>query len=85
MTEANYSSGNYYHYAYDAVGNREIQTNFIGGVSSTTNYVYDDANRLASVNGVNYTWDNNGNLLNDGTNAYTYDSARKASPKGAIA
>jgi hypothetical protein len=32
------------------------------------NYVYDDANRLTSLNGVTYTWDNNGNLLNDGVN-----------------
>ncbi len=35
----------------------------------------DDANRLATVNGVPYTWDNNGNLLNDGVNTYNYDSA----------
>jgi hypothetical protein len=42
-------------------------------------YVYDDANRLTSVNAVNYLWDNNGNastrsalhLLNDGVNTYT--------------
>ena len=66
-------------YRRDAVGNRETQATFIGGVPSTTNYVYDDANRLASLNGVNYTWDNNGNastrsarrLLNDGVNTYT--------------
>ena len=87
LPEANYSNGNYYHYAYDAVGNRETQTTLIGGLPSTTNYIYDDANRLSSVNvadpanggSVNYTWDNNGNastrserrLLNDGTNTYT--------------
>jgi len=29
------------------------------------------------MNGVNYTWDNNGNLLNDGVNAYTYNSANR--------
>jgi RHS repeat-associated protein len=44
---------------------------------SNDTYVYDDANRLASVNGVSYSWDNNGNLLNDGTNTYTYDSANR--------
>ena len=42
-----------------------------------TNYAYDAANRLTSVNGVAYTWDNNGNLLNDGTNTYTYDAANR--------
>ena len=40
-------------------------------------YQYDVANRLTSVNGVNYTWDNNGNLLNDGVNTYVYDSANR--------
>jgi hypothetical protein len=29
------------------------------------------------VDGVNYTFDANGNLLNDGTNTYTYDSANR--------
>jgi RHS repeat-associated protein len=29
------------------------------------------------VNGVDYTWDANGNLLNDGANTYTYDSANR--------
>jgi len=29
------------------------------------------ANRLTDVGGVTYTWDNNGNLLNDGVNTYT--------------
>ncbi len=47
----------------------------VNGLSSTVNYVPDDANRLATVNGVTYTWDNNGNLLNDGVNTYTYDVA----------
>ena len=50
---------------------------FIGGLTSTTTYNYDHANRLTSVNGVNYTWDDNGNLLNDGVNTYTYDSANR--------
>jgi RHS repeat-associated protein len=49
----------------------------VNGLSSVVNYVYDDANRLTSVNSVTYTWDNNGNLLNDGVNAYTYDSTNR--------
>ena len=44
---------------------------------TTTNYVYDDANRMTIVNGVTYTWDSNGNLLNDGVNTYTYDAANR--------
>ena len=73
LTNADYSTGNDYNYTYDAVGNRLTQQ--IGLV--TTNYVYDNANRLASVNGVTYTFDANGNLLNDGVNAYSYDSANR--------
>ena len=79
MTEANYSNNDYYHYTYDAVGNRETQGKSIAGLVTNDTYVYDDANRLTSVNAVNYSWDNNGNastrsarrLLNDGVNTYT--------------
>jgi RHS repeat-associated protein len=77
LTEANYSNNDYYHYTYDAVGNRETQSKSVLGFVTNDTYVYDDANRLTSVNAVNYTWDNNGNLLNDGVNTYTYDSANR--------
>lgn len=77
LTEANYSTGDYYHYTYDAIGNRLSQDTLVGGLPSSTAYLYDDANRLAYVNGVPYTWDANGNLLNDGVNTYTYDSANR--------
>ena len=76
MAEANYSKGDYYH-TYETVGNREAQQKSVLGLVTNDTYVYDDANRLTSVNSVNYTWDNNGNLLNDGTNTYTYDSANR--------
>jgi hypothetical protein len=77
LTAAGYSTGAYYHYTYDSVGNRLTQTTQL----ATTNYAYDSANRLTSVDGVNYTWDNNGNsstgsarrLLNDGVNTYAGD------------
>jgi RHS repeat-associated protein len=42
-----------------------------------TNYVYDAVNRLASVNGQAYTWDDNGNLVNDGATQYAYDQANR--------
>ncbi|HKJ40098.1 MAG TPA: SBBP repeat-containing protein [Anaerolineales bacterium] len=77
LTEANYDNGNYYHYAYDAVGNRETQDAFLSGLLTSTSYYYDNANRLIDVNGVPYTWDDNGNLKNDGLNDYDYDSANR--------
>jgi hypothetical protein len=48
-----------------------------GGEASTVNYNYDIANRLADVNGVAYTYNANGNLLNDGVNTCAYDSANR--------
>ncbi len=77
LTAADYSNGDSYHYTYDAVGNRLTQEKSILGLLTTATYVPDDANRLASVNGVNYAWDNNGNLLSDGIKTYTYDSANR--------
>jgi len=79
LTAADYSTGDYYHYTYDAVGNRLEQTSMVSGLSSMVDYDYDDANRLTSAGGVTYTWDNNGNLLNDGVNTYTYDAANRLS------
>ncbi len=60
-------------YTYDAVGNRLTQNDN----GTLSNYTYDIANRLTNVNAQVYTWDNNGNLLNDGTSAYTYDQANR--------
>jgi len=85
ITETNYSNNDYYHYTYDAVGNRRTQTTYIAGVTSVATYNYDHANRLTDVDGVTYVYDNNGNtstssvhrLLNDGVTAYTYDSANR--------
>jgi len=39
--------------------------------------VISSANRLTSVDGVPYTWDNNGNLLSDGTRTFQYDYANR--------
>jgi RHS repeat-associated protein len=74
LTAADYSDGSYFHYLYDPVGNRQVMTT-TGEI--VTNYLYDEANRLANVGGVSYTWDNNGNLLGDGVNTYTYDHAHR--------
>jgi RHS repeat-associated protein len=65
-----------FEYAYDAVGNRTAQTRTITSTQVTA-YQYDAANRLASVNGQSYTWDDNGNLINDGEKAYTYNQANR--------
>ncbi len=68
LTAADYSTGNFYHYSYDPVGNRLTQEKSVNGQITSDAYEYDIANRLTSVNGVNYNWGNNGNLLSDGAN-----------------
>jgi len=74
LTGASYNDGTSFTYTYDASGNRltEVTT---GGLSIA--YVYDNANRLTSVDGMPLTWDNNGNLLSDGSSTYTYDKANR--------
>ena len=73
LTAADYSNGDYYHYAYDSVGNRLTETTTKG----ETAYTYDTANRLTSVNGQAVQWDDNGNMLADGQAVYTYNAANK--------
>ena len=73
LTAANYSTGQVYTYTYDAVGNRLSD----GGPAGAKVYSYDDANRLTTVNSTTDTWDNNGNLRNDGVFIYSYDAANR--------
>lgn len=60
-------------YTYDDVGNR--LTNTLGGV--TTNYVYDNNDRLLSAGGDSYSYDGNSNLTRktgaSGNTQYAYD------------
>ncbi|RLC61627.1 MAG: hypothetical protein DRI48_10545, partial [Chloroflexi bacterium] len=76
LTGAYYSTGESFEYAYDAVGNRTAMTETTAddGIR-TTQYEYDAANRLTSVDGVTYTWDARGNLTNDSVFTYTYNAA----------
>jgi RHS repeat-associated protein/uncharacterized repeat protein (TIGR01451 family) len=81
LTSATYSSpsagsgqsGQVYTYTYDQVGNRLT----MGADGDVKEYAYDAANRLTSVDGVSYTWDDNGNLLDDGVRSYGYDYANR--------
>ncbi len=80
LKEANYSDGRYFRYTYDEVGNRLTETKCVllpCASPITTTYTYDDANRIATVNGVAYTFDANGNLKDDGASQYDYDSANR--------
>ncbi len=58
-------------YTYDAVGNRDTADN--------VSYVPTSVNQYDSVGGVDYTYDDPGNLRSDGTNTYTYDYENRLS------
>jgi len=73
LTAADYDDGTYFHYTYDAVGNRRTEVTQVG----STTYDYDNANRLTWIGATTLTWDDNGHLLNDGTSTYTYDKANR--------
>ena len=80
LTGAEYSTGERYEYAYDAVGNRTAYTGTtpLAGTAVTT-YTYDAANRLLISSSpqrlITYTWDARGDLIGDGTFTYTYNAA----------
>ena len=81
LTDAEYSTGEFYEYVYDPVGNRLSLTTH----ESVVNYQYDDANRLTSVNGQAYTWDNNGNPSTSSGQACSrtaYAATRMTTPTG---
>ncbi len=56
----------------DPAGNRTTLETVLGGVSDSTSYTYDDGDRILTVDGVPYAYDNRGNLTSDGTWTYTY-------------
>ena len=57
LTDADYSTGESFTYIYDAVGNRSVFTEAVGGSQTVHDYQYDHANRLVNVDGPAYTSD----------------------------
>jgi RHS repeat-associated protein len=68
LTFVDYNDGNTTDFDYDKLGNRTSVVN--GG---TKVYLSNKLNQYTSVGGAAYTYDNNGNLTNDGTRSYVYD------------
>lgn len=75
LTSVTYPGPSTTSYTFDAFGNRTSMTDGSG----TTNYAYDEADRLMSVTPTgpdpakNYTWDDNGNLTNRGSDTFSWD------------
>lgn len=75
-----------YRYLFDLGGNRTQEISTIGA-TTTTDYEYTAANQIdrRRVNAgawTNFTYDNNGNLTNDGTNTYGWDRANRLNQRG---
>jgi hypothetical protein len=67
-----------YQYAFDVAGNRTQQSVALNGAAPTvTNYTYNAANQMTNAGAATLTYDNNGNLTSDGTNAHTWDRANR--------
>jgi RHS repeat-associated protein len=66
-------------YGYDLAGNRISQTVTQYGASTTTNYVYNKANRLTSGGVV---FDNAGRMTSDGSTALVWDRAGRLVKQG---
>jgi hypothetical protein len=82
-----YSTGDEFHYQYDAVGNALSYTRTVSGLTVTTTYTYNEANQLLTAQTSNdptvwhYLYDNNGSLTDlipngttpaNGARRYTY-------------
>lgn len=79
-----------YIYSYDLASNLLQKNVFQGGIATPNTYTYDNANRLATSSAgggppVTLSYDNNGNLTNNGTNAYTWDRANRLLSEGGVA
>lgn len=63
LMEVNYPGNDVVGYSYDALGNR----------NTSMGYTSNSLNQYTVVDSVSYTYDDNGNLFNDGTYKYYYD------------
>lgn len=67
-------------YTYDAIGRRTTAGGPLADIklpSAFTGAAYGQANQLTQRNNTTFTYDQNGNLLSDGTNAYTWDAKNR--------
>lgn len=74
LTRETLLDGTIIDYQYSPVGNRTKKIVTQNGTSTTTNYTYDGADQLTNVNGQAYSYDANGNLLDNGNKKFIWDS-----------
>ncbi len=88
LVKEQYNNGLSISYTYDSVGNRTSKTTLQNGITTTTNYSYNDANQMKSAGGKTYTVSPNGNVTNDGILQYVWNAFNQLtevkSPTGTI-
>ncbi|MDQ7035577.1 MAG: hypothetical protein Q9P01_12285 [Anaerolineae bacterium] len=83
LSDAVYADGSRsYGYEYDVAGNRTQEQVTIGITTTTTNWTYNAANQIATMQiganpASNFTHDSNGNLTSDGQFTYTWDRGNR--------
>ena len=73
LTKETREDGTVIEYGYDKIGNRVNKKVTSGVNSETTTYSVNSANQITSENGQAYTYDNDGNLVDDGMKTYIYN------------
>jgi RHS repeat-associated protein len=74
-------------YSYDSLGRRTqvggsfAQTDLPGSITSAT---YDAANELTNWNGTSISYDSNGNMLSDGSNAFTWNARNQVATLNSV-
>lgn len=82
LLAADYSDDRSYAYSHDVAGNRTQQQVTIGMTTTTTDWTYNVANQMTTMQIgsnplINFTFDDNGNLTDDGAMTYSYDHANR--------
>ncbi len=72
LTNTNIPGGSSITYNYDELGNRNSVND-----GTAISYVSNSMNQYTAVGGVSYTYDDNGNLTNDGAYDYFYDEENR--------
>jgi len=63
------------------VGGSFAQTSLPGSITSAT---YDAANELTNWNGTSIPYDNNGNMLSDGSNVFTWNARNQVASLNSV-
>jgi uncharacterized protein RhaS with RHS repeats len=77
LVGVDYGNGLSEQFSYDPLGNRKTSVQTRGVNSDSKRYQANNLNQYASIQGAALSYDLNGNLLDDGQQAYRYDAQNR--------